>query len=255
MPPDPGPVPRPAPAPADTPAPAPADTVAAQRELLHEATTRLVRTVDGFEDDDFEASSLLPGWSRAHVVAHLALNSEGLAGVLTGIVQGEPVPMYASQESRDDDIATLAKAEPADLRHRLLAGTTQLDDAIAAVPDDAWETRVERTPGGRTFRAAAVAGMRLREVEVHHADLDAGYDHRDWPPAFSALVLEAMARRGAAREPFTADPTDLHGTFAYGEGGPTVTGTAADLAWWVTGRGAGEGLRPSHGRLPGIEPW
>lgn len=227
----------------------------AQRELLHEATARLVRTVDGLADDDFAAPSLLPGWTRAHVVAHLALNSEGLAGALTGIVQDEPTPVYASQEARDGDIETLAKAEPTELRDRLLGGTTLFDDAVTAVPEDAWDTRVERTPGGRTFKASAVVGMRLREVEVHHADLDAGYHHAQWPTEFSGLVLEAMARRGAAREPFTADPTDLDGTFAYGEGGPTVTGTAADLAWWATGRGAGEGLTTDHGPLPGIEAW
>ena len=42
--------------------------------------------------------------------------------------------------------------------------------------------RIERTPGGdRTFAGAASRGMRLREVEIHHADLDAGYTHADWP--------------------------------------------------------------------------
>ncbi len=29
-----------------------------------------------------------------------------------------------------------------------------------------------------TFAVGAVAGMREREVEIHHADLDAGYGHR-----------------------------------------------------------------------------
>ncbi len=246
-----------APEPHPDPQPGPRLTpdLVAQRELLPEATTRLVRTVDGLADDDFGTPSLLPGWTRAHVVAHLALNSEGLAAALTGIVQDEPAPVYASQEARDGDIEALAKADPGELRDRLLAGTTLFDDAVGALPEDAWETRVERTPGGRTFRASATLGMRLREVEIHHADLDAGYSHAEWPPTFSGLVLESMARRGAAREPFTADPVDLDGTFAYGDGGPTVTGTAADLAWWVTGRGAGEGLSTDHGPLPGIEAW
>lgn len=230
--------------------------IEAHLSLLQDADARLVRTVDGLSGSDWEAPSSLPGWTRAHVVAHLALNSEGLAAALGGVVGGEPVAMYASQEARDRDIEELASAEPHELRARLMGGVTEFGDAVTAVPDDAWGTRIERTPGSdRFFVAAAAVSMRLREVEIHHADLDAGYSHRDWQPTFSALVLDAMAKRGAAREPFTADPTDLDGTWKLGEGGPTVSGTAADLAWWLTGRGTGEGLTSDDGELPGIEEW
>jgi len=40
--------------------------------LLGDASGRVVRTVDGFHGDDWTAPSLLPGWTRAHVVAHSA---------------------------------------------------------------------------------------------------------------------------------------------------------------------------------------
>lgn len=224
--------------------------------LLHEASQRLVRTVDGFADDDWSRPTGLPGWTRAHVVAHLALNSEGLVGALSGVVSGEPASMYASQEARDSDIAGLAVAEPDELRARLLGGVIDFDNAVTAVPADRWGTLIDRTPGSdRTFVAAAATGMRLREVEIHHADLQAGYSHREWPTAFSALVLDAMGKRGAAREPFTADPSDLDGTWQFGQGGPSVTGSAADLAWWLTGRGTGDGLTSDNGTLPGIEEW
>jgi len=225
-------------------------------QLLQEANGRLVRTVDGFADDDWGRPTGLPGWARAHVVAHLALNAEGLVGALGGVASGGPVPMYASPEGRDHDIDELAGAEPDELRGRLLGGVTDFDNAVAAVPEDRWGTQIERTPGSeRTFVAAAAVGMRLREVEIHHADLEAGYSHREWPAAFSALVLNAMAKRGAAREPFTADPSEFDGTWAFGQGGATVTGSAADLAWWLTGRGAGDGLTSDSGTLPGIEEW
>lgn len=230
--------------------------IATAVQLLQDANHRLVRTVDGFADDDWSRPTGLPGWTRAHVVAHLALNSEGLGGALGDVVAGSPASMYASQEGRDGDIAKLAEAEPEELRARFLAGVTDFDDAVAGVPEDRWGTVIERTPGSeRTFVAAAAPGMRLREVEIHHADLQAGYSHHAWPTAFSALVLDAMGKRGAAREPFTADPSDLDGTWEFGQGGPTVSGTAADLAWWLTGRGAGEGLTSDNGTLPGIEEW
>src|SRR6476659_1888893 len=146
---------------------------------LAEASQRLIRTVDRLEEAAWAQPSGLPGWTRAHVVAHLALNAEALAAVLRGLLSAEPTPMYRSQDARDADIEELAAAAPSELRARLLAGTTEIADAIAATPEDLGGTRIERVPGGdRTFPAGAVPGMRLREVEIHHADLRAGYTHR-----------------------------------------------------------------------------
>jgi maleylpyruvate isomerase len=228
------------------------------RDLAHlqEATNRLVRTVDGFEDGDWSTPSGLPGWTRAHVVAHLALNGEGLAGALTGIVQDEPTPMYASQEARDDDIEELAQAEPAQLRARLMGAAGEFADAAGAVPDDSWGARIERTPGGRTFAAAAAVGMRWREVEIHHVDLDAGYARSAWPLELCANVLDAMTKRGGTEASFVVRPLDLDAEWTFGTGGdPVVTGTAADLAWWLTGRGDGEGVSSSSGELPKVGSW
>jgi maleylpyruvate isomerase len=224
-------------------------------ELLHESTQRLVRTVDSLPDSAFVEPSGLPDWNRAQVVAHLTLNAEGLAGALTGVVQGEPTPMYRSRDARDEDIDKLAAGEPSELRDRLLGATSGFADAVAAVPEDAWGTPIERVPGGPTFRAGAVPGMRLREVEIHHADLAAGYTRADWSLPFATLLLDSMSKREAWSEPFRARPTDVEGTWTFGGDGPLVTGTAADLGWWLTGRGSGEGLTSGSGTLPGIGAW
>lgn len=221
-------------------------------DLLPEATRRLVRTADALPDTAYAEPSALPGWTRAHVLAHLALNAEGLAGALTGVVEGRRVPMYASDEARDGDIEALAGEEPGVVRARLLAACTDLKDAVDAVPDDQQDTTMERTPGGRTFTVGAVPWMRLGEVEIHHADLDAGYDHRRWSVPFAIHVLESRRTRLDASIAFTAHASDLDRSWTYGEGGPTVTGSVVDLAWWATGRGDGEGLA-SDGEMPRIE--
>lgn len=225
-------------------------------ELIRTADHSLVRTVDALPDAAWAEPSLLPGWTRAHVVAHLALNAEGLAGVLTGAHLGEPAPMYASPEARDCDIDDLATVAVADLRGRLMASTTSFQQAVEAMHETDWQGRFERTPGGPSFALAHVPLMRVREVEIHHADLGAGYAATDWPPAFTAVLLDSMTKRDY-ESAFTARATDLDRTWAYGagSGGPVVTGTAADLGWWVSGRGAGEGLTCDAGSLPRIGAW
>lgn len=224
-------------------------------ELLSAADNRLVRTVDGFHDDDWKVASGLPRWSRAHVVAHIALNADGLAGALHGIVENEPAAMYPSQESRDADIEELARARPSELRERLMGGCGRFAEATAAMTEEAWDQEIERVPGGPTFRASAVPLMRLREVEIHHADLDAGYAARDWPDEFSALLVGSMTKREWP-DPFTARATDVRDEWSFGTGeGPTVTGPASLLGWWLTGRGTGEGLTCDQGALPKVGAW
>ncbi len=222
---------------------------------LTAATRRLVRTADTLTDAQHAEPSGLPGWTRAHVLAHLALNAEGLAAALGGIVEGRRVPVYRSQQARDEDIETLAAASPGMVRTRLLGGCTALSDAIGAVPDDAAQTTIERVPGGPVFPAGEVPWMRLREVEIHHADLGVGYARSDWEPAFATGLIDWLVSRNDAEPPFLARATDVDRTWTFGAGGPVVSGRAADLAWWLTGRGAGEGLTSEGGELPQIGAW
>jgi maleylpyruvate isomerase len=225
--------------------------------LLPASTRSLIRTVDSIPDGAYAEPSLLPGWTRGHVVAHLALNAEGLAGVLNGLASGEPTTMYASPEGRDSDIEELAAADPAELRERLLAATTELADAIERMPEEAWQGTVERTPGSDvTFPAAQVPAKRLSEVEIHHADLDAGYDRTMWPEEFATDLLSNVARRLAQRGPLTLRATDLGRSWPVGgDGGPWVAGTLVDLAWWGTGRGEGDGLTSETGTVPTLGSW
>jgi maleylpyruvate isomerase len=245
-----------------------ADDPSTEREqaanMLADASARVLRTVDGFHGDDWSAPSLLPDWTRTHLVAHLALNAEALARMLHGVVADEdedvPRTMYDSMDQRARDIADLGEAVPSEIRARLMGATTTLADAILAMPDDQWQARVERTPGGRTMRASAVPGMRLRELEIHHVDLDAGYTRADWGLPFAEHLLDAMAKRLRPDEPFEVRPLDSNRIWALGGGVAendvlVVTGPATDLAWWLTGRSAPHTVSCSRGELPSIEGW
>lgn len=232
-------------------------------ELQREADQRLVRTVDGLTEDQLRAPSLLPGWSRGHVVAHLALNGEALDGVLTGLREGDSPSMYPSQEARDGDIEALAAADPGELRDRLLGSVTRFSDAAAAFPPELGDRDVPRTPGGPSFPASGVLLMRWREVEIHHADLGADYTHADWSTDFAVAVLESMRHRPWPTG-FRVLARDLADTWEYGDVSgapdstptPTVTGESRDLAWWLTGRGDSSTLTSDDtDQLPEVPSW
>ena len=125
---------------------------------------------------------------------------------------------------------------------------------IEELADNLAEHVIERTPGGRRFPASDVGTMRVREVEIHHADLGLNYTAADWPTEFVVLLLSTRATHHDGPG-FVAHATDLDQSFSFGADGPTVSGVGSALAWWATGRGTGDGLTSDDGRVPRMEPW
>lgn len=225
---------------------------------LHESEQRLVRTVDSLPDGAWAQPSVLPGWSRAHVIAHLALNAEGMAEALDALRRGERGAMYASNEKRDADIEELAGATVPDLRDRLFAAGEKLREAFGSLSDDEWGDTIDRVPGGPQWSVIALPVARRREVEIHHADIGGDYRHTDWPRDFCAELLDVLAVEQAANpetDAFRVSATDLGMTWKVGAEEPVVAGSGADLGWWLAGRGSGEGLSTASGVLPRIGAW
>ncbi len=219
------------------------------------ATTRYLSALTGFDEAASRAPSLLPGWSRAHVVGHLARNADGLANLLVAARTGDDLPMYASQEQRDADIERTAGLPWPELLDDANRSARRWSAAAEALPPDRLDVPVRRTPGAEPFPVRRVGMLRRTEVEVHHADLGAGYAARDWPADFVTALMrrrDRELRRDGVGLTLVAD--DLGRTWETGTG-PTVHGPAADLLWWLLGRGSGEGLVCSDGRLPDLGGW
>lgn len=228
---------------------------------LTDSTRRLVRTVDALDEPLLAAPSLLPGWSRSHVVAHLTLNAEAMAGAADGARGNTPRPLYASREARNADIEDLAHVTCTELRQRFLGSTGRLADALSGLADETLAVEVEWYPGGMRRAVAQFPEIRRAEVEVHHADLATGeYDATSWPGDFRAWLIDSRARTlspETGAEPFTVYAGDLDRTWAVAGGtgsDPVVTGSSADLAWWLSGRGDASGLASDH-PLPRIAGW
>ena len=213
---------------------------------VYDATTRYLQSLDGLTSAQLAEASQLPGWTRAHVVAHLAQHARGTTRALEGLSSGERLPVYDSVEQRNADIEATAALEERELRELSFAACDRWKEAIEAVTD--WESLMERTPGGPPFSADECIDMRWREVEIHHADLGVGYTAADWPPAFTAYLLGYLAADRTEdltlRTPFRE--------LRVGAGGTVVEGSETDLTWWLLGRGRGEGL---SGDVPTLGGW
>jgi maleylpyruvate isomerase len=230
----------------------------ADLEALHHSDQRAVRTVDSLPDDQYCAPSLLPHWSRAHVIAHLALNAEGYTRALEALLDGHELAVYDSNEARDTDIADLAAAEPSELRDRFFGATHLMRDTFADLRAEHRAASVNRLPTGPAWPVEGMVAARVLEVEVHHADLGLAYTAADWPADFTARLLDDVTRNHTASgttEPFAAHAADLDRTWSLGADAPVVRGNASDLAWWLMGRGSGSGLASDAGTLPRIGGW
>lgn len=223
------------------------------------ATDRLLRTATTLDAAGLAAPSLLPGWTRGHVLAHLARQADGLVNLLTSARTGEDIPMYASAADRDADIEAGAGRPPAEMLAELRASAARFADAAAALPPEAWAAVVRSHRGALV--AATLPWRRLREVEVHHVDLAAGYAPTDWAEAFSHRLLHEVASDLAGRTDAPAmvlHPVETGHELTIGdpEAAPTVTGPAHELAAWLTGRTRGEALAASPpGPLPVPPVW
>src|SRR4051794_2985006 len=118
------------------------DPVRGLQERIDEATRRLLGTVEGFSDDDVRQPSLLPGWTRGHLLTHLARGAEALGNLLDWARTGVPRQAYASQEARNAAIEAGAGRSAAELLADITATAGAFATAAASVPAEGWQRKV-----------------------------------------------------------------------------------------------------------------
>jgi maleylpyruvate isomerase len=210
-------------------------------------------------DEDLLEPSPLPGWSRLHVVSHIARNARAMGNLVRWAQTGVEAPMYPSREHRRDDIEAGARLPPDEVRADALAAADLLKAAISAMPSEAWNAPI-RTALDLSVKAAAIPWMRAREVWVHAVDLgaDATFEGVDEEVA-GALFDEAAAQLVGRQDcPAVAlVPVPAGKAVTIGPEGPDpvrVSGSTNALAGWLLGRTDGRGLT-GETPLPGLPPW
>ena len=161
---------------------------AALRELndqLDLATQRLLDAARIVPEPDLRAPSLLRGWTRADVLAHLARGADAMRSLLLGARAGQQRPVRTGGQGRR---TRPPPRRPKDLMTDLAASAMALRTVIRQLPDQAWSFRLKIEPA-EPFPAAQMPIRRLVEVELHHCDLGIGYDASSWPSGFGAAQL------------------------------------------------------------------
>lgn len=229
-------------------------------DQLDTAGQRVVATVAGLDDDALRAPSLLPGWTRGHVVAHIARNGDGISNVMRWARTGQVSLMYPTRANRNFDIETGAGRPHAVALDDLIASVANVLCDLRTLPAEAWKHEVALGPGPLSdqmphMSARMIAFLRLFEVEVHHVDLGAGYTFADTPGDLVAEMLALSCRRATVDgDGFTLLTTA--GTWPVGGGGPLhVTALPAAGLAWLLGRSDGTGVSVTQGgELPVIKP-
>jgi maleylpyruvate isomerase len=207
---------------------------------MREGTAALQAVVETLTDKDFEDPSGLPGWTRAHVVGHVARNAEALTRLASWARTGVESPMYADGNQRAVEIE-LSAARPASSLRLELAQTAQaLEEALAALTEQQWQAQV-RSALGRAIPAVEVPWMRNREVWLHAVDLSAGATVADLPDGVLDLLLDDVTTALSAKPgcpSLELAPLDRSRTWPLGPGEPaqSIAAPAADLVGWLTGR-------------------
>lgn len=221
-------------------------------EELDRATDRLLTTVEKLPPEDVAEPSLLPGWTRGHVLTHLARQADAMGNLYAWVRTGVVTPAYASPEARNAAIEAGAGRPLAEQLSDLREASAKLATAAHTLTAQEWTTSLDLADGPQV--AARFPWRRLREVEVHHVDLAAGYAPADWPEWFALHLLHEVAG-GLRGVDLTLEVAGLTHPVPVGAGGPVVAGAAADLAAWLTGRSPGTGVTPAGGTLPALPAW
>lgn len=179
------------------------------RELNHQvegcaaAHQRLLADLDGRDDEWCRADSALPGWTRGHVLAHLARNAESHARMFAAASEGRETEQYkGGRPARNAAIEAGARRSARDLIADVRKTIYSLEAAWCSATATTWSGHgIKSHSGGARVRIVDLLLMRWRETEVHHADLLASVSFADWTPDYVRLDLDYQVMQWRARKP------------------------------------------------------
>ncbi|WP_421616507.1 maleylpyruvate isomerase family mycothiol-dependent enzyme [Agrobacterium tumefaciens] len=203
--------------------------------LARLGTAYFARLLNGIKDEDLDVASLIPGWTRRHVVVYIAYQARQLALMIEAIHNGSPVPVFDTQTMSKliEDGATLpARAlrnlfDHAEVHLNVVWRDLSADNWAAAVMLDGTQVGIRETPW-----------IRARAVWVHAVDLASEGSFLDFPSS----LLEALLNDLGKTAPFEKHSLERKSNDCWiirpdREQEP-IFAHPADAVRWLSGRGA-----------------
>ena len=200
----------------------------------HRALVDHLDEMSGSAGADPALPSLLPDWTRGHVLTHIARNADSFVRVLEAAGRGEVVTQYADGfTSRNADIEAGASRDWPTIVADVRTSSAALEEVFAT--QERWDLAMTNS-SGESVPHADLPGRRLREVLVHHVDLgDDAFTPENWPQDYVREELRRMEMLYNARKPMGAT------------GLPEAARQAEPLRrlCWLLGRDEIDGLPPA----------
>lgn len=205
-------------------------------------TAFFARKLNELRDEELDGGSLLPGWTRRHVVSHIGYNARAIARLVEWARTGVETPMYPSTAVRNWEIDFGATLSPIALRNLFDHSAVHLNVEWRDLPAEAWTHEV-KTVQGRVVPASETVWMRNREVWVHAVDLANGATFSDIPQDVLARLLgditSAWKARGTDKD-LVLHVTDRQDLPPFGDVDSAqavhVSGPLAAVSGWAAGR-------------------
>ncbi|MSO27627.1 MAG: maleylpyruvate isomerase family mycothiol-dependent enzyme [Candidatus Nanopelagicales bacterium] len=227
---------------------------------LEQQTGLLIATIDAMQPTQVGEPSLLPNWSRGHVLAHIDGNARGLARLVRWALDGIRRDMYISPAVREGDIQLHAGRSLGQHQLAITQSARQFADEYALLSTEQLENEIELR-NGRVVKARSLLKLRLQEVAIHHLDLNlaATFGPEQWPAAMVEQLLPEVVRDFQVRAELPIGWIDIAGGTRY-EIDPGlkigVSGSATGVLAWLLGRSSGSDLGlTGAAALPPVPSW
>ncbi|MFE4545397.1 maleylpyruvate isomerase family mycothiol-dependent enzyme [Arthrobacter sp. NPDC056727] len=232
------------------------------RAELHKAADVVTSLAAKLTEADVPAPSALPGWTRGHVLAHIAGISNAMARQLEYAARGETVELY------DGGYDGRTKAIEMSAGHALAQHRADVDSALERALRAFDALDAHSGAGGWhapiSYRGGVVldGGFALwRELVIHTSDLNTGRGPETWSRPFCEHLFSFLAARVPDGQKLVLQPLGLPPvTIGHGGRSTVVSGMVTDIAAWLAGREPSLGsLRASAAAdsvdLPELLPW
>lgn len=164
------------------------------------AHQRLLAALETLTDEQCRGTTALPGWTRGHVLNHLARNADSHVHLLQCASRGEVGEQYpggavARNAAIEEGAGRSAEQLVADVRRSIYA----LEAQWAATNAQGWQGEGMNSAGA-TIPMNDVVFLRWREVEVHTSDLDLGATWQQWSAEYVRYELDRQVMLWRSRK-------------------------------------------------------